>query len=695
MPTNQTGLGTLSKGKDIQTAQLQWDDLGQPQSDQFHDVYFSRDNGLAETEYVFLRHNRLAQRFGQVTLDKPFVIAETGFGSGLNFLCAWQLWQKTARQGAQLHFISVEKHPLTHADLTRVLALWPQLQPLAQQLIKHYPLALCHGIHRLDFGSVSLTLILDDAANGLNQLLASHHPHFARGFAQFHVDAWFLDGFAPAKNPMMWRQELFDAMAQLSQNDTTVATFTSAGVVKRGLEAAGFTIAKVPGYGRKREMIRATRARDSKVTPKAQYRAPTAWSVDQNPSRKPPPIQSVAVIGAGLAGAHSAFALAQKGLEITVFDRHSRPAAEASGNPQGVVYAKLSPHAGNQGDFNSLALLYAQRRYQPLWQGPNAIGGQCGVLQLGHHSQTNSHSQLHCQAIVDRLGDQGWVEYLTQEQASERAGTTVTKPGLFFPQSGWLPPAEVCDRLLSPDNIHFKPQTAVQSMHYQNGRWWLCAADGSVLGDFCAVVVANANEARSLDQTAHLPLKPVRGQVTLVPASQTSAQLQVVVCSDGYIAPPAGTIHCLGATFDPHSESLTPKAQDQRDNIVHAVSALPELHPPWQDSPHDDWGSRVGLRATTPDYLPMVGPVADPEAMDQIFAPLRRNAQKPIDQAGSYQPRLFANLGHGSRGLTYTPICASLLAAYLVGEPPPLPMTLHHALHPARFLIRDLMRNRR
>jgi tRNA U34 5-methylaminomethyl-2-thiouridine-forming methyltransferase MnmC len=211
----------------------------QPYSSLFNDVYFSSDDGLNETEYVFLQGNDLTERFN--TLNH-FTIIETGFGTGLNFLCAAQLWLNIAPAQATLHFISVEKYPLSLYDLVKALQLFPSLQPLAADLIAQYPQILSGKTISLFNQRVKLTLMIGDASQCLSGL-------------QHKADAWFLDGFAPAKNPDMWGETLFAQMARLSHVQTTFATFTSAGAVRRGLQAAGFKVNKRAGFGKKREML--------------------------------------------------------------------------------------------------------------------------------------------------------------------------------------------------------------------------------------------------------------------------------------------------------------------------------------------------------------------------------------------------------------------------------------------------------
>ena len=224
------------------TNPIEWRE-GQPYASEFQDVYFSTDNGLEESRFVFLTQNNLATRFSALNAES-FTIAETGFGTGLNFLSAWQLWSELAPANSQLHFISIEKYPLSIADLSKALAHWPTLHDYSQPLQAQYT-QLPTGKHPLSFanGKVLLSLLIGDISEILPQL-------------NTQVDAWFLDGFSPAKNPDMWSSALFLRMAKLAHAQTTFATFTSAGDVRRGLQAAGFQVQKLAGFGKKREMLR-------------------------------------------------------------------------------------------------------------------------------------------------------------------------------------------------------------------------------------------------------------------------------------------------------------------------------------------------------------------------------------------------------------------------------------------------------
>ena len=229
------------KHLDASVLSIEWRD-GQPYSTQFQDVYFSSDDGLAETDYVFLQGNDLSRRFLQLDSNE-FTIIETGFGTGLNFLCAAKLWLNLAPKNARLHFISTEKYPLTLSELATAQSLWPDLKSLSQDFLLAYQNLLnSTGTASLFDDRVRFTLLIGDANITLYDLTTK-------------ADAWFLDGFAPAKNPDMWQATLFSHMARLSATATTFATFTSAGIVRRGLQAVGFKVNKQAGFGKKREML--------------------------------------------------------------------------------------------------------------------------------------------------------------------------------------------------------------------------------------------------------------------------------------------------------------------------------------------------------------------------------------------------------------------------------------------------------
>lgn len=675
----------------IHHAQLQWDEQGQPISSEFGDVYFSRANGLEETRHVFLQHNHLQERWQQLKAGEHFTIAETGFGSGLNFLAASELWLATAPADAQLHFVSVEKFPLNQQDLTRALALWPELAPLSEQLITNYPVFIGTGFHRLGFmdGRIKLTLIIDDAIEGFRKLLTTQDPEFFD--KSVLVDAWFLDGFAPAKNPQMWSAELFSCIDRLSHANATAATFSAAAIVKQGLTRARFSVQKVPGFGRKREMVKAVKLASLPIeTPKASRPRsyspyPVPWTLDSNLA--PYDTKEAIIIGGGLAGCTSARALVERGWKITLIERHSQLAEEGSGNPQGVLYTKLSHKAEAQSEFNLACLQYALSFYRTLWP---TSGAQCGVLQLAY---CESEQQLHDQLREKFSAANSLVQFVDNQQASEIAGVNLHYPGLYFPQAGWLNPPSLCKHLTKHPSIKVVNNTCVTAIHQQTSGWRVKTESLELSAP--VVIIAAARDAKLFTQTQSLPIKSIRGQITYLPPTAVSENLCTVVCSEGYIGPSVNNIHCTGATFNLKEESVSLSQKDHETNLGNLRDLLPDLMSEWEKLDITQLKGRVGFRCTLPDYLPAVGPIPDEKIMLEDFAPLRKNARAYISKTGTWLPGLYINIGHGSRGLAYTPLCAEILAAHINHEPMPINRNLTNALHPARFLIRDLIKNKR
>ena len=667
-------------------AKLDWQD-GVPSAKDYGDVYFSRDDGLAESRYVFLQHNRLEERWRQLdgNIQGRFTICETGFGTGLNFLLACELWLRTAPPSWTLHYISCEKHPLTPGDLHRALSAWPSLRELSTILQDNYP-PLIPGQHRryLHKSQICLDLLFGDILDTLPQLLDSVCTDSPEGA----VDAWFLDGFAPSTNPEMWQPALFDTMARLSHRGSSFATFTSAGLVKRGLREVGFVVHKVKGYGRKRDMLSGEfeHYRDACSTESASQRLPLSPLPWHQPGNDRPP-QTALVIGGGLAGCSTARVLAERGIAVTLIERHPALASEASGNPQGVLYTKLSPEPGVLNWFTLNSFLFALAHYRPILHKAPDCGDLCGVLQLpGSEREAALMARLQ-----DGLCDQHWLEFVTAERARVLSGLDIDRSGIFYPQAGWLSPPGICAAYVAHPSIQRVHYREVATLHDDGEQWQALDADGQPIASAQAVVVAGSHEASQLSQCSWLPLRRIRGQLSYFRSDDITVSPQCVVCHDGYFAPPRDGVFCLGASFDLHNTGTDLSAADHQFNI----DTLAKLSPTLLKDGAGAIGGRAALRCASPDYMPIVGAAPDAAAFDKDYAGLRKDAKQSIPVPGRYHRQLYINVAHGSRGLTSTPLSAELIAAYLCRESRPLPRQLTEQLSPARFLIRDLMRNRR
>ncbi|MBX8531065.1 bifunctional tRNA (5-methylaminomethyl-2-thiouridine)(34)-methyltransferase MnmD/FAD-dependent 5-carboxymethylaminomethyl-2-thiouridine(34) oxidoreductase MnmC [Pseudomonas cichorii] len=650
-------------------AQIDWDEQGNPHSRAFSDVYFSTESGLAETRHVFLVQNDLHARFTALPAGERLVIGETGFGTGLNFLCAWQLFEECAHPEARLHFVSVEKFPLNHADLQRALALWPELAAFAEPLLAQY-VAVHEGFQRLVFdeGRVTLTLLIGDALEMLPQL-------------DGQIDAWFLDGFAPAKNPEMWTPELFSELARLSAPDASIGTFTSTGWVRRALNAAGFKMKRVPGIGHKWEVLRGKFIAWPEEAPlpspiKPWFARPAAFEGERK----------ALVIGAGLAGCATAESLARRGWQVSLLERHAQPAQEASGNPQGVLYLKLSAHGTALSQLILSGFGHTRRLLERLQRGVD--WDNCGVLQLAFDDKEAQRQQQLAEAFPEEL-----LHRLDQPSAEARSGVTLRWGGLFFPEGGWVHPPALCHSQIAHPSIKLIAHHEALELRRVDCQWQ--AWDQERLIDSAPVVVlAGAADIKQFAQSADLPLKRIRGQITRLPKTETSQVLRTVVCAEGYVAPPRMGEHTLGASFDFNSDDLNTNTADHLSNLQllqeisdDLTARLGAAHL----SPEELQG-RAAFRCTSPDYLPIVGPLADREEFIQAYAALGKDARQVPDTACPWLDGLYVNSGHGSRGLITAPLSAELIAAWLDNEPLPLPRSVAEACHPNRFALRGLIR---
>ncbi|MCH4899159.1 MULTISPECIES: bifunctional tRNA (5-methylaminomethyl-2-thiouridine)(34)-methyltransferase MnmD/FAD-dependent 5-carboxymethylaminomethyl-2-thiouridine(34) oxidoreductase MnmC [Pseudomonas] len=652
-------------------AQLDWDDQGRPRSRVFDDVYFSDQSGLDETRYVFLEQNRLAERFAALSAGGRLVIGETGFGTGLNFLCAWQLFEQHAVAGARLHFVSVEKFPLSPADLQRALALWPDLKPFSDQLLKHY-VAIHQGFQRivLDNGRVTLTLLIGDALEQLPQL-------------DGQIDAWFLDGFAPAKNPEMWTAELFAELARLAAPGSTISTFTSTGWVRRLLNAAGFKMKRTPGIGHKWEILRGEfLGWPEGVAPPAAakpwFARPTALTGDRR----------ALVIGAGLAGCATAASLAARGWQVSLLERHDAVAQEASGNPQGVLYLKLSAHGTALSQLIVSGFGYTRRLLETLQRGTD--WDDCGVLQLAFNEKERERQAQLAAAFPEDL-----LQWLDQPDAQARAGIGLAHGGLYYPEGGWVHPPALCQAQAAQPGVTLLTHQEAIELRKLDGQWQ--AFDGErLIATAPVVVLAGAAEIKRFAQSADLPLKRIRGQITCLAQTTQSQALSTVVCAEGYVAPARFGEHTLGASFDFNNDDLTPTTAEHLGNLAMlediSTDLVARLHISELDA--DSLEGRAAFRCTSPDYLPIVGPLADREAFTAAYRALSKDARQVPDTPCPWLDGLYVNSGHGSRGLITAPLSGELLAAWLDNEPLPLPRAVAEACHPNRFALRELIRGK-
>lgn len=643
----------------ITPAQLRWTDTGDIESLDYGDIYFQRGQGYDESVYVFLNKNNLSNRF--TDCKTRFVIGELGFGSGLNFLLAAALWQRCAPATAHLHFISYEKHPIPKKDLEEIYALWEQdLKDFTAPLLDQYP-PMVEGLHNLFFPQHNITLHL---------FFGEAHKNLPETDAC--VDAWFLDGFAPACNPDMWQDSLFHDIAKLTQQNGTFSTFTAAGAVKRGLEAAGFHVEKTQGFGRKRDML--TGYKKEPFTPDQ-----TAFA-----SPLPKKATSIGIIGGGVAGCSIAHHLKQQGFDnITLYETAETIAAGASGNPVGIVYPKMTVDDSALGLYHRHAFCYSKN----LLKTANATTGwtPCGVLHLNQSLEDQDKSRR----ITDYHQADDYIQEVDAITATDIAGVPLMVSALYQPRAGYLNPVDFCHYLAR--DITVKTSTAITGLEKTNSGWRLYQQDKEA-GCHDIVVLANSHGLQQLFPQDWLELEALRGQITQAPTTDISTNLKCVICHDGYITPAQNSTHIIGATFQKEPYSTTDlRPADQQENLDKLSTNIPCLDLP---NPKELTG-RAAWRASTPDKLPVIGAIPDFEKFKETYAHWRHGKKKERDlnKGAPYIDGMFIATGFGAHGMTSAPLAGAIISALITGAPLPVPKTVLENIVPQRFILRGLKRN--
>lgn len=498
------------------------------------------------------------------------------------------------------------------------------------------------------------------------------------------IDAWFLDGFAPSKNPEMWNQNLFNGMAKLAKQDCTVATFTAAGFVRRGLIEAGFTMAKVKGFGTKREMIAGTMEQRQTHSNHLPWFNRTAASHSD----------SIAIIGGGIASAALAKTLSRRGQNVTLYCKDVRPAEGASGNRQGAVYPLLNgPHTGVSRVF-APAFLFARQFIEQTAEEISFDHEWCGVTQL----MWDEKSTAKLERILEGNFTPELIQKLSTEETAEAIGLPIDMPSVHYPLGGWLCPAELTRGLIAQleknDNFEAKLEHKIDALTWnEESQSWVLTSNGQTF-EHSAVVIANGHEFQTLSQTADLPMGQVKGQVSHAPATETLSKLKSVLCYDGYMTPvnPNNQQLCIGASYDRSHLDYEFDAEAQRDNADKLVKCVPNQT--WTNEV-DITGnlSRQGIRCVSRDHLPFIGNVSNFESVKTQYANLQNLKEEEVEAIHQF-PNLFCFLGLGSRGLSSAPLMAELLASQICGDPLPLPVEVLAELHPSRMWVRKLRKGK-
>ncbi len=597
---------------------LHWKEDGTPVDERVGDVYYSVDDGLAETRTVFLKGCGLPEAWQG---RGGFTVAELGFGTGLNFLALWQMWRETRGAQGWLHFVSFEGFPLDREDAEQALQPWPELAELAAKLCARWPVR-AKGVQQIVWPEERLTLTLHMG------MIEDTLPQ-----SEFLADAWFLDGFSPAKNEAMWGEALWPFIAKRSAPGARVGTFTVAGAVRRGLEHAGFEVERVPGYGRKRQRLEATFQSELRVP------------IDFEPPKR------IAIIGAGISGACLAYALKQRGLDPTIFDQAESLGAGASGNPLALVMPRLDAGDTVQARLLVDAYVAAQGFYR----------GLPGVerTEVLHRPRDEKEAARFAKVLADPpLG-------LEQLEALKEGG-------LLHKQAMILRPEMLLPALLKGMDVHWGRSADVD--------FEARAVNGEA---FDAIVLAGGWQMG--DALPQLDLTGRLGQVDWV---QSTVDAPPSALAAGHYALASGEMRLWGATFEA-MQGPPQVSQAAQETNAHA---LDQLAPYWrQEAGRFEVESRASARATTADRLPLIGGLPDDEMLIDMRAQLERQ-QWSVDLGFGECEGLYLAAGYGSRGFTWGPWAAEILTARLLGNPIPARAEALSVVTPSRQILRRLKR---
>ena len=655
----------------MQYTNLIWRD-GQPYSERFDDIYYSSGedevvSGESEFQHVFFRHNGLPQRWSE---RENFVIAELGFGSGLNCILTIREWLRHCDSCAQnkiLHYIAIEKYPLSADAIAELMARYPELKPFYDEVLDHYPPAVETTHVRLLFDNrVCIHFKFMDVDDALKD-------------AQLNVDAWFLDGFSPAKNPDMWSQSLFENIAENSNAGATCSTYTAAGFVKRNLQAAGFVVNKVGGFGRKREMLVAglsAEKSDSQEERRFNFKD-KPWF--EPPQKKSASLKYATVIGAGIAGLSLAYALVQRGWQVTIIDKAGDSQKQSSSNPAPIIYPRLSVDNNVDTEFFIAAYCHVLHVFNSLQKkSQKKFWFDDGLLQIMDEKRIKQ--------IINKFDlNENFV--CVDEDAEQMVTMKSGELMVNYASAGVVLPAVLCDVLKNECGEKLTIiEAEVDSINYE-GNKWQCLHRFRVIDESEVLIIANGTNVNDLVKPSRFPVETIRGQVVTLNETEASRRIKKTLNADVHITPAINGKHYLGATYVKGCIRADVCQEDNRE----LVESLDKIYPGvFQASDYQDaW---VGFRAVSKDRVPVVGAMPDEVFFKNNYADICHGNTRKTYPAAHYLPGLYVSAAHGSRGFTSSFISAEILVAQLEGSPSPVSRQVQDYLNPSRFIVNDLKR---
>lgn len=648
-------------------AKLEWKN-NTPFSPEFDDIYFSTDSGIEETKYVFISHNNLVERFKNITDNDTFCIAETGFGSGLNFFTTLKLWQEHAKQTAKLFFISFEKYPIAPHHIKEIFNNFPELSNEVDEFLSQYYLPT-PALHRLTFKhNVFLNLIIGD----ISATICRH---------SFTANAWFFDGFTPNKNNAMWNESIIENIMQLSSKNTSFATFTANSTVRKLLQKYGFNVKKDIGFNKRDMLFGEVQPSFRNSTPLKKIR-PSPWFT---PYENVNHSKNVSIIGGGISGASTAYSLANRGYKVTLYESHSQLAMDASGNSQGMLYANFSGQYTPILELSLCGYRYSHYLINKLLK-QNVDYANCGIIQLDYNDKIKKqHEQILNTNLPPDL-----CYFVNHDEISNIAGIKVNSDsGLYFPYGLWVDPQKLVKSLVNHPNITVKLGINIIDLIYLDDFDWQMIDSNN--NTYCTpnIVLCNSHSVTKFTQLNNFNLRKIRGQLSIVPHKNI---LKTVICNQGFITPNKGNSYSIGATFKFKDFDNEVKLDEHIENINNFNNIVPEII----EKIHlGNLIGKVSFRSSTTDYTPIVGPIADHDKFKEAYKDLSKDSNYWINKPCPYLKGLYINVAHGAKGILTAPICGEVIADYIDNTPFAVSNFAKNGLHPNRFWRNEIIKGKK
>ena len=564
-------------------------------SKSYNDIYFDKLNGPKETEHVYLNTNNLTKKFKN---KQKFVIAEIGFGTGLNFLLTWKLWKENRKTNGSLTYISFENAPLSKKDIERVYKKFKKLDGYSRFLLKNIP-ERYKSTHRIFIkaDNINLILIYDDITSLIN--------------FNFKADTWFLDGFSPKKNPLVWTDKLFKQLYNFTNLDGSLSTFSVAGHIRRGLLKAGFKVSKVSGYGNKKEISYAIK---KDLISSNQYK----FSCEKK-------IGPVAIIGSGISGASLAYALRKRNIECFIIDKSYKLANGASGNKIALQMPKLTMDNSPYGQLSLEAFLFSRKIAKSL----NAIPRSDGLVLIPSRDRDILKFK--------KLLENNWPLDLLNNNY-DKLNFLKFINHIYMKSSGIVDNSKFIQNLIK--DVEFISKFDVKKITSKDGFNIIIDKFGNRL-KAKTVIWANGFEMTNLSQ--NLPINPISGQVTYLKANELSSNLKINFSYGHHFSQAFKGYHQIGASFNRNANTCF-REIDQNANI----NSIPEFLRKNIFYNITESGHRVSVRASTKDRMPFFG---DLSAL-----------------TGKKSNNIYILGGMGAWGFVYAPFYAELLVTKIIND---------------------------